>query len=116
MSHLAQAACHHPTYRPNHGELLGDTPMNWTRGFLRLWAALAVCWVGGVGYLTGGKLGLSKNGFFDSDKYLEGASSSYSLLPDWKSLVGFGELVLLPPLGLLLLGFMAVWALRGFRP
>ena len=89
--------------------------MNWTSGFLRLWAALAVCWVGSVGYLTGGKLGLSKNGFFDPDKYLEGASSPYSLLPDWKSFVGFSELVLLPPVLVLLLGFMVAWIARGFR-
>ena len=90
--------------------------MNWTRGLLRVWAVLAVCWIGVVGYLTGGKLGLSNKGFFDPVKYLEGASGPYSFWPDWNSFVAFGETALLPPFGLLLLGFMVVWAMRGFRP
>jgi hypothetical protein len=37
-------------------------------------------------------------------------------IPDWQTRIKAAEWMLLPPIGLLLLGFMAVWALRGFRP
>jgi len=36
--------------------------------------------------------------------------------PDWEERLAAAEKAVLPPLGLLLLGFMVVWAVRGFRP
>jgi hypothetical protein len=39
-----------------------------------------------------------------------------TFVSDWPTRVEAAKWVLLPPLGLLLLGFVVVWAVRGFRP
>ena len=38
-----------------------------------------------------------------------------TLAPDWPTRIRAAEWIFLPPFGLLLLGFMVVWAIRGFR-
>lgn len=174
--------------------------MNWTRGLLRLWVLVALCWVtsssfisfdelfavrdGGRDYSTGSCEEASPKAplkLSDSDTPLMGSSlppgftldpppaapTSGALPPgfslteskvfecqqngkkvtiagpkgaavnavdalevfhrerpelfttfvsDWPTRIEAAKWVLLPPLGLLLLGFVVVWAVRGFRP
>lgn len=67
--------------------------MNWQRGLLRLWIAVSVIWIGG--WVVVDVVG----GFPGSPELL----------------VSQAVLVLIPVVGVLLLGFIAAWVIAGFR-
>jgi hypothetical protein len=70
--------------------------MNWNRGFFRVWLVLSLAWIGLIG-LTGflwGAAGL-----------LGGKAGAADLL---------GTMVV-PPVGLFVVGYAILWALAGFR-
>ena len=53
---------------------------------------------------------------FDKDPSRSLVLVRISSVADWPVRIRAAEWILLPPLGLLLFGFMVVWAARGFRP
>jgi hypothetical protein len=89
--------------------------MNATKGFIRLWIVLSTCWISFFGYNSFSKLALSKNGFFDPNKFIAEDPHPYSLLPDWNGFISFSELVLFPPIFFLLIGAIMTWVINGFR-
>jgi hypothetical protein len=79
--------------------------MNWTSGFLRLWAALAVCWISTQTWLMWATI---------TDPWI----SFKSVRTDgsvYDERIGIAVWILLPPALLLLLGFAVAWIARGFR-
>ena len=103
--------------------------MNWTRGFLRLWAVLAIGWVCAVTYQSMGKLFATyrhrecpndRNGTPDILCVLAGPndpsfdSLPVTIWPDWDKRISAAKLILLSPALLLLLGFAVAWIAWGF--
>ena len=87
-------------YRPrrpfmeNRDEL---APINWRRGFFRIWLVLSAAWImGWIIYLI---LYWVREGFKSPADFIN--------VP----VVFFG-----PPIAVLLLGLAAAWAFRGFKP
>ena len=73
------------------------TQVNWRRGLLRVWLLLSAAWImGWIVYLI-----------------LHGIQSGFQSSGD---LLAIPVLLIGPPIALLLLGFVAGWAFRGFRP
>jgi hypothetical protein len=71
--------------------------VNWRRGLLRIWLLVSAAWImGWVVYLI---LSGLQGGFRSADDFLP--------IP----VLLFG-----PPIALLLFGFVAGWAFRGFKP
>jgi hypothetical protein len=81
--------------------------MNWTSGFLRLWAALAACWVCLQTLFMWDRI--TAKWIWDPIVSADGsihASTTPFKIAAW---------IMLPPLLLLLLGFAVAWIARGFR-
>ena len=111
--------------------------MNWTRGFLRLWAALAVCWVTGASINIGHDLvGMRFVGEVSRDPVLglkrcwethptlekkitplnpKDCNDSRNYEPDWPFRIETAAQIVGPPALLLLIGFVVAWIARGFR-
>lgn len=68
-------------------------PVNWRRGFTRIWVLLSVAWMMGWGIYFA----------------IEGLQGSFTGHPGAVMVILAG-----PPMALLLLGLAAAWALRGF--
>jgi hypothetical protein len=88
--------------------------MNWVRGLFRSWAVISLLWIlvaGAIqwtnltGYRTYDVAGASKAGY--------SAEEINSYL--WSRQLHAATWIAAPPIGLLLLGLMATWAIRGFR-
>jgi len=87
--------------------------MNSTRGLLRIWAALAVCWVGGTAMaMRNSILPPSCSANEACDFRLPSLGPELSL---YDKRIEAAKLILLPPVGLLLVGFAVAWIARGFR-
>jgi hypothetical protein len=74
--------------------------MNWRRGLLRTWIVLTIAWVVLfvglviVAYVT-------VDGDFG--------------IPNRELFLKLASLLLVPPIGLLLVGFLLIWTVKGFR-
>ena len=79
-------------------ELISDAaPLNWRRGFFRLWLLASVAWILAWGVYS--ILTAIAHGFTTPEHLLARA-----------------VVLLGPPVALLLLGLAARWAIEGFRP
>ena len=87
--------------------------MNWARGLQRVWAVVAICWFGLQTWLMRVAIKSAWDGWVDAP--LDGKLQDYDAAI-LNIRLEIAEWIVLPPLGLLLLGFMVVWAARGFRP
>ena len=107
--------------------------MNWTRGFLRLWVVLAVCWVivTGVSYrseLVATMLPISKQQKLETTKggikygdddgipFIPAGAPCPQCIPDWPTRLEAISIITGPPAALLLLAFAFFWIIRGFKP
>ena len=71
--------------------------INWRRGLFRIWLLLSAAWImGWIVYLI----------FMESGALFHGAGD----------LLAIPVLLIGPPIALLLFGFVAGWAFRGFKP
>jgi hypothetical protein len=79
------------------GQIKEATPINWRRGFMRIWLLLSAAWImGWIVYLI---LYGIQGGFRSSGDFL-----------------AIPVLLIGPPIALLLFGLVAGWAFRGFKP
>ena len=85
--------------------------MNYTRGFLRLWAVLGVCWIVAMTLILKDDLWLLKP---DGD-WIDVRTKALVMVPNWSARIKAAVWTLLPPAMLLLLGFVMAWIARGFR-
>ena len=100
--------------------------MNWKRGLLRLWAVVAVLWVG-VAFYSNDTVLRVRDAYaiavFDPDAYLASKPQTgfllnktfYVVASIWPPLFDFAKLAFIPPLLLLALGYIGLWVGRGFR-
>ncbi|WP_245434293.1 hypothetical protein [Pseudolabrys taiwanensis] len=72
-------------------------PLNWRRGFLRLWILASIAWLLGWSIYLG--ISAFRHGWNDSS-----------------DLFAVALILIGPPLALLAFGFAAAWAFRGFAP
>ena len=101
------------TYGVNHGGLLGEVPMNWTRGLLRVWAVLALCWVGSTTLVMQDLIFPPSCSAHEACDFRPPSLGPEPSLQEKR--IEAAKLISVPPLGLLVLGFLVVWAVRGFR-
>jgi hypothetical protein len=71
-------------------------PLNWSRGFLRLWLLVSAAWI--MGWAIHVILSVLAQSFKTAEEYLA--------IP----VIFFG-----PPIALLLCGLATAWAIRGFK-
>jgi hypothetical protein len=105
--------------------------MNWRRGLLRLWLVLSLGWIVsiGVAWETGLPLLPSQDEALDDAaldacleaKQTEGVQREPALLHCVRAITlptavrEYGALALLPPLAVLVLGFLGVWVVSCFE-
>ena len=117
--------------------------MNYRRGLLRLWLFASVLWIGFMGWLYASEIatGLQSRPVAEvrqeepesyeeptAGNSLKKARETYippkresdeqaaHLRPNGAMLPGIARAAFLPPLGLLALGALLGWAVRGFKP
>ena len=112
--------------------------MNWKRGLLRLWAVVAVLWVG-VAFYSNDTVQRVRDAYAVDDWTPVGPSAAAPVAPRdllaarpwendpivsaaaplkpsiWPPLFDFAKLAFIPPLLLLALGYIGLWVGRGFR-
>jgi hypothetical protein len=96
------------------------------RGLLRLWVVLTVIWTLGSAWELRGDLSADCQNLFRSEDadaaagcFLENRRSQQQSYQDheWHPIepqINAAQWILLPPLALLLLGFLGLWVARGF--
>ena len=99
--------------------------MNWSRGFLRAWIVVSVCWVLAIGAALVSSMyekGLPIGFPFEALPPLPSHEQEMRWVSNWmwwESLFGsvllFVTVGMLPPAGLLLAGYVGRWIARGFK-
>ena len=113
--------------------------MNWKRGLLRLWAVVAVLWVG-VAFYSNDTVQRVRDAYAvdfapsweghnmpltpEETKELAALEAEFGFSPSaaaplkpsiWPPIFDFAKLAFIPPLLLLALGYIGLWVGRGFR-
>jgi hypothetical protein len=100
--------------------------MNTRHGLFRLWAVLALLWVLGSAWELRGNLSADCQNLFNSEDadaaagcFLENRRSQKGLGDQgWRpteTQINAAQWIALPPLGLLVLGYLGLWVARGFK-
>jgi hypothetical protein len=105
--------------------------MNWRRGLLRLWLALSLCWIAGVGvfawehnawmksrtaacFEAKRAQGVNPWDCFDRDEQVRLSIEPVGLADIAAAAKEYTVVALLPPLVTLVLGLLGAWVISGF--